>query len=293
MNVNFPVLLIDDPVRVAHLDSPVDGLAAAIERTGLTVLRRSNAADATTLADLSSRVSAFVYCATDDETDELDQARAVEFVEAVRAKNATVPIYLFAGRITATSIPLAVLKDVNGFVNTVEETDDYVARGVAHAARTYLESIAPPFSRMLVIVNSCRGIGPMIPAWLRVGVRKIGIAPVRMIACSTDLWQFRSTTTTSPGLTIAFQTILFDVEVPLVTKYRWSAEKILAALRSASKTGPVWSSSWPRSSTALQTSARSMFSPKNWWNIVPTGLFKNAAPPEWPGACQELAPLST
>ncbi|MHB8333585.1 MAG: Orn/Lys/Arg decarboxylase N-terminal domain-containing protein, partial [Acidimicrobiales bacterium] len=145
MNVSFPVLLIDDPTRVAHHDSPVDGLAAAIERTGLNVLRRSNAADAAALADLSSRVSAFVYCANDDETDELDQARAVEFVEAVRAKNATVPIYLFAGRITATSIPLAVLKDVNGFVNTVEETNDYVARGVAHAARTYLESIAPPF----------------------------------------------------------------------------------------------------------------------------------------------------
>lgn len=28
------------------------------------------------------------------------------------------------------------------------------------------------------------------------------------------------------------------------------------------------------------TSARNMFSPKNWWNIWPTGLFKNATPPE-------------
>src|SRR3990172_3758302 len=30
-----------------------------------------------------------------------------------------------------------------------------------------------------------------------------------------------------------------------------------------------------------------MFSPKNWWNIWPTGDFKNATPPECPGQCHE------
>ena len=74
----------------------------------------------------------------------------------------------------------------------------------------------------------------MMPIWLRVGVRKMGIAPVRIRACSTDLWQLRSTTTMSPGLTIALQTILLEVDVPFVTKYMWSAEKIRAAFRSAS-----------------------------------------------------------
>ena len=145
MNAAFPVLLIDDPSRASRGDSGVDQLAAALGRAGVAVMRRSTSDDAAVLADLSSRVAAFVYCATDDETDRLDQARAVGFVEAVRTKNANVPVYLFAGRISATSIPLAVLKDVNGFVNTVEETDDYVARGIAHAARTYLATIAPPF----------------------------------------------------------------------------------------------------------------------------------------------------
>ncbi len=51
-----------------------------------------------------------------------------------------------------------------------------------------------------------------------------------------------------------------------------------------------WSSSWPSSSTELHTSARSRFSPKNWWNIWPTGLFRNATPPEWPGQCHEYEP---
>ncbi len=60
----------------------------------------------------------------------------------------------------------------------------------------------------------------MMPKWLRVGIRNTGTAPVMMIACSTDLWQLRSTTTTSPGATVECQTILFEVEVPLVTKNR-------------------------------------------------------------------------
>ena len=69
--------------------------------------------------------------------------------------------------------------------------------------------------------------------WLRVGVRNTGIAPVIVIACRIDLWQLRSTTTMSPGATVACHTILFDVDVPLVTKKQWSALKMRAALRSA------------------------------------------------------------
>jgi len=45
-----------------------------------------------------------------------------------------------------------------------------------------------------------------------------GIAPVIVIACRIDTWQLRSTTTMSFGATFACQTILFDVDVPLVTK---------------------------------------------------------------------------
>src|SRR5665213_4579594 len=138
--------------------------------------------------------------------------------------------------------------------------------------------------------NSSKGIGPMMPRLLRVGGRNTGIAPVIVIACRIDTWQLRSTTTTSPGATVECQTILFDVEVPLVTKNRSSALKMRAALRSEAATGPEWSSNCPSSSTELHTSARNRFSPKNWWNICPTGLLRNATPPEWPGQCHEYEP---
>ena len=64
---------------------------------------------------------------------------------------------------------------------------------------------------------------------------KTGIAPHMMIECRIDLWQLRSTTTTSPGATVWCHTILLDVLVPLVTKKQWSALKMRAALRSLSR----------------------------------------------------------
>ena len=69
--------------------------------------------------------------------------------------------------------------------------------------------------------SACAGalsIGPMMPRWLRVGRRNTGIAPVIVMACRIDLWQLRSTTTTSPAATLACHTTLLEVEVPLVTK---------------------------------------------------------------------------
>ncbi|MNT54525.1 hypothetical protein D3C72_1916940 [compost metagenome] len=127
----------------------------------------------------------------------------------------------------------------------------------------------------------------MMPSSLRAGLRYSGMAPVMISACTTDLWQLRSTSTRSSRPTIACQTILFAVEVPLITKKVWSAPKLRAARRSASASGPVWSSSEPSSGTDTDRSERRVFSPKNWWNACPTGLLRCATPPPCPGVCQE------
>ena len=92
-------------------------------------------------------------------------------------------------------------------------------RGLTVLASTPLSSgLAAILAWMDSTENSLCGIGPMMPKWLRVGLRNTGIAPVMMMECRMDLWQLRSTTTTSPGATAWCHTILFDVDVPLVTK---------------------------------------------------------------------------
>src|SRR3972149_5619911 len=89
------------------------------------------------------------------------------------------------------------------------------------------------------ISNSDFGIGPMMPTRNHYGIRNTGTAPVIMMECRMDLWQFRSTTTMSSGATVECHTILLEVDVPLVTKNKWSALKMRAALRSEAATGPV------------------------------------------------------
>ncbi len=88
-------------------------------------------------------------------------------------------------------------------------------------------------------VNWSRLIGPMMPCALRLGVKYTGTAPVMISECSSDLWQLRSTNTTSPRATVPCHTILLAVDVPLVTKKVWSAPKLRAASSSASLIGPV------------------------------------------------------
>jgi hypothetical protein len=44
-----------------------------------------------------------------------------------------------------------------------------------------------------------------------------------------------------------------------------------------------------RSGTDTDRSDRNTCSPKKSWNARPTGVFRNATPPEWPGVCQEYS----
>ena len=65
----------------------------------------------------------------------------------------------------------------------------------------------------------------------------------------------------SPGATMAWWTILFEVDVPFVTKNTWSAPKARAAMSCASLMLPVGSSRLSSPPVVAEDSARKMFSP--------------------------------
>ena len=65
----------------------------------------------------------------------------------------------------------------------------------------------------------------------------------------------------SPGCTSACTTILFAVEVPLVTKNVCRDPNVAAASSCASRSGPVGSSSESSPPQVAEVSARKMFSP--------------------------------
>ncbi|MNP56431.1 hypothetical protein D3C76_1511540 [compost metagenome] len=66
-------------------------------------------------------------------------------------------------------------------------------------------------------VNSRRGIPPRMPSALRVGDSQIGTTSLIISRCARDLWQLRSISRVLPSGAAYMPTILFEVEVPLVT----------------------------------------------------------------------------
>ena len=84
-----------------------------------------------------------------------DEARPVlktlrAFVKEIRFRNAQIPIYLYGETRTSRHIPNDILRELHGFIHMFEDTPEFVARHIIREAKSYLDSIAPPFFRALV-----------------------------------------------------------------------------------------------------------------------------------------------
>ncbi len=139
MKFNFPIIIIDEDFRSEN-------------SSGLT-----GYGDLTSFAQQQSRASAFLLSIDDEEFgsgSEEDTELALKslraFVEEIRHKNADIPIYLHGETRTSRHIPNDILRELHGFIHMHEDTPEFVARHIIREARSYLDSLAPPFFRALV-----------------------------------------------------------------------------------------------------------------------------------------------
>jgi arginine decarboxylase len=68
----------------------------------------------------------------------------------LRFRNADIPIYLYGETRTSRHIPNDVLRELHGFIHMHEDTPEFVARHIIREAKSYLDSLAPPFFRALL-----------------------------------------------------------------------------------------------------------------------------------------------
>ncbi|MCY0387455.1 arginine/lysine/ornithine decarboxylase [Robbsia sp. Bb-Pol-6] len=161
MKFRFPVVIIDEDFRSENISgSGIRALAEAIEGEGMEVLGFTSYGDLTSFAQQASRASCFILSIDDDEfgladgvedTGELAHAIVAlrAFIAAVRRRNADLPIFLYGETRTSRHIPNDVLRELHGFIHMFEDTPEFVARHIIREARTYLDSLAPPFFRAL------------------------------------------------------------------------------------------------------------------------------------------------
>ena len=158
MKFRFPIVIIDEDFRSENASGlGIRALADAIEKEGVEVLGVTSYHDLSQFAQQQSRASAFIL-SIDDEEFGLGSKKEIEdalqnlnnFVQEIRFKNADIPIYLYGETRTSRHIPNAILKELHGFIHMFEDTPEFVARHIIREAKSYLDSLAPPFFRALV-----------------------------------------------------------------------------------------------------------------------------------------------
>jgi arginine decarboxylase len=150
----FPIIIIDEDFRSENASGlGIRALAKAIEDEGLEILGVTSYGDLSSFAQQQSRASAFIL-SVDDEDFSSEEAESTiaelrAFVSEIRFRNAEIPIFLYGETRTSRHIPNDVLRELHGFIHMFEDTPEFVARYIVREARTYLDSLAPPFFRAL------------------------------------------------------------------------------------------------------------------------------------------------
>ena len=155
MLFRFPIVIIDEDFRSENASGlGVRALADAIRAEGEEVLGVTSYHDLSSFAQQQSRVSAFIVSIDDEEFHtkgtevDLDLPVIVQlqnFIREIRFRNADIPIFLYGETRTSRHLPNSILKELHGFIHMFEDTPEFVARHVIREARSYLNSLAPPF----------------------------------------------------------------------------------------------------------------------------------------------------
>ena len=158
MRFRFPIVIIDEDFRSENNSGlGIRALAQAIEAEGVEVLGVTSFGDLSSFAQQQSRASAFILSIDDEEfaSAEVNAEAPVlqtlrKFIEEIRFRNAEIPIYLYGETRTSRHIPNDILRELHGFIHMFEDTPEFVARHIIREAKSYLDSLAPPFFRALV-----------------------------------------------------------------------------------------------------------------------------------------------
>ncbi len=158
MKFRFPIVIIDEDFRSENASGlDIRQLAEAIEKEGMEVIGVTNYGDLTSFAQQQCRASAFILSIDDEEFNpeySLNNKDAIQvirdFINEIRRKNEEIPIYLYGETRTSHFIPNDILRELHGFIHMYEDTPEFVAKHIIREAKSYLDSIAPPFFRALL-----------------------------------------------------------------------------------------------------------------------------------------------
>ncbi|RQR49919.1 arginine decarboxylase [Burkholderia sp. Bp9125] len=76
-------------------------------------------------------------------------AQAQSVLDAMRARNATVPVFLLANRASAAAVPVEAMRKADDFIWMLEDTTAFIGGRIVAAIERYRETVLPPMFRAL------------------------------------------------------------------------------------------------------------------------------------------------
>jgi arginine/lysine/ornithine decarboxylase len=143
------VLIVDDELH----DETAAGRASralvdAISALQVHVIAATSVADARATFTSDSGIQCVVL--DWDLKADGDHAGGAGFLAELRARNATVPVFLLANRSAASSIPAKAMQDGDDFIWLLEDTPDFIAGRIFAAIERYRDRMLPPMFKALV-----------------------------------------------------------------------------------------------------------------------------------------------
>ncbi|QIG47422.1 lysine decarboxylase [Nordella sp. HKS 07] len=147
----FPIAIIDEDFEAkSAAGRGMRQLAAEIEKRNFRTVSGLSYADAHRLATVFNNESCWLISVDGAENSPKQWEILEEVLVAKRARNEKLPIFLFGDTHTAANVPTSVLKHANAFMHLFEDSAEFLARAIVHAAEVYIERLPPPMFKALM-----------------------------------------------------------------------------------------------------------------------------------------------
>ena len=122
-------------------------LAEELRARLVDVVIATSAEDARAVVDADPAIQCLLLNWELGNDPEHAPARAV--LDAMRARNATVPVFLLASRASAAAIPVDAMRKADDFIWMLEDTTTFIGGRIVAAIERYRETVLPPMFRAL------------------------------------------------------------------------------------------------------------------------------------------------
>src|SRR4051812_40001936 len=147
----FPIAIIDEDFEGNEASGRgMRRLAKAIEDEGFRVVSGLSYADAHQLVNVFNNEACWLVSVDGAEANDKQWDALEAILVAKRGRNNRLPIFLFGDHRTAEIVPTRVLRHTNAFMRLFEDSDEFIARAICHAARLYVDSLSPPMFKALM-----------------------------------------------------------------------------------------------------------------------------------------------